>query len=143
MMILFVDKWMEILGWIWGMIWFSISFEKKIIIPELSQVITRPRKWGVTSLMGELTYFLGVQVKQIKEIMFVHQAKYLKEMLKKFGMLNAKEIGTPMSISTKLDKDEQGKSVDPKLYKRMIGSLLYLMVSRPDIMFSICLCTHF
>ena len=89
------------------------------------------------SLMGELTYFLGVQVKQIKERMFVHQAKYLKEMLKKFGMLNAKEIGTPMSRSTKLDKDEQGKSVDHNLYRSMIGLLLYLMASRPDIMFSV------
>ena len=59
------------------------------------------------SLMGELTYFLGLQVKQSKEGIFVYQAKYIKEMLKKFGMKNAKAIGTPMNTSTKLDKDDQ------------------------------------
>jgi len=64
------------------------------------------------SLMGELTYFLGLQVKQSKEGIFVYQEKYIKEMLKKFGMENAKAIGTPMSTSTKLDKDDQGISVD-------------------------------
>lgn len=95
------------------------------------------------SLMGELTYFLGLQVKQSKEGIFVYQAKYIKEMLKKFGMENAKAIGTPMSTSTKLDKDDQGISVDQKLYRSMIGSLLYLTASRPDIMFSVCLCARF
>ena len=96
------------------------------------------------SLMGELIYFLGLQVKQTKEGIFVYQAKCLREMLKKFGMLNAKEIGTLVSTSTKLDKYEQGKSVDKKLYRSMIGSLLYQMTSRPDdIMFSVCLCARF
>ena len=64
-------------------------------------------------------------------------------MLKRFGLENAKTYGTPMSPSTKLDKDEKGKPVDIKLYRGMIGSLLYLTASRPDIMFSICLCARF
>ena len=76
------------------------------------------------SLMRELTYFLGLQVKQSKDGIFVHQSKYLREMLKKFGMQNAKAIGTQMSTSTKLDKDDQGKNVDEKLYRSMIGYLL-------------------
>ena len=64
-------------------------------------------------------------------------------MLKKFGMEEVREIGTPMSPIIKLNKDEKGKDVNPKLYKGMIGSLLYLTTSRPDIMFSVCLCTRF
>ena len=64
-------------------------------------------------------------------------------MLKKFGMENDKAIGTPMSTSTKLDKDDQKISVDQKLYRRMIGSLLYLTASRPNIMFNVCLCARF
>ena len=64
-------------------------------------------------------------------------------MLKKFGMKNVKAIGTPMSTSTKLDKDDQGIRVDKKLYRSMIGSLLYLMTYRPDIILSVCLCARF
>ncbi|XP_042953597.1 uncharacterized protein LOC122290115, partial [Carya illinoinensis] len=95
------------------------------------------------SMMGELTFFLGLQIKQAKSGTFINQSKYIKELLKKFGMENAKEIGTPMSPSTKLDKDESGKPVDSKIYRGMIGSLLYLTASRPDIMFSVCLCARF
>ncbi|XP_042973126.1 uncharacterized protein LOC122304931, partial [Carya illinoinensis] len=95
------------------------------------------------SMMGELTFFLGLQIKQAKSWTFINQSKYIKELLKKFGMENAKEIGTPMSPSTKLDKDESGKPVDSKIYRGMIGSLLYLTASRPDIMFSVCLCARF
>ncbi|XP_042972981.1 uncharacterized protein LOC122304782, partial [Carya illinoinensis] len=95
------------------------------------------------SMMGELTFFLGLQIKQAKSETFINQSKYIKELLKKFGMENAKEIGTPMSPSTKLDKDESGKPVDSKIYRGMIGSLLYLTASRPDIMFSVCLCARF
>ncbi|KAI5649953.1 hypothetical protein M9H77_35958 [Catharanthus roseus] len=58
-------------------------------------------------------------------------------------MSNAKGIGTPMSSSLKLDKDEKGKTVDEKTYRGMIGSLLYLTASRPDIMFAVCLCARF
>ena len=95
------------------------------------------------SLVGELTYFLGFQVKQTKEGIFLNQEKYTNELLKKFGMDECKPSSTPMSTSTKLDSDDSGKLVDQKLYRGMIGSLLYLTTSRPDIMFSVCLCARF
>jgi len=95
------------------------------------------------SMMGELNFFLGLQIKQSKEGIFINQAKYTKELLKKFGLEDAKSYDTPMSTTTKLDKDEKGKSFDQKLYRSMIGSLLYLTASRPDIMFSVCLCARF
>ncbi|EOY17400.1 Cysteine-rich RLK (RECEPTOR-like protein kinase) 8 [Theobroma cacao] len=95
------------------------------------------------SMMGELKFFLGLQIKQSEEGIFINQKRYVLDVLKKFDMLKLKSISTPMSPSTKLDADERGKSVDPKLYRGMIGSLLYLTVSRPDIQFSIRLCVRF
>ena len=95
------------------------------------------------SLMGELNYFLGLQIKQTEEGIFINQAKYTKELLKRFGMDSSKSRRNPMSTTTSLDKDENGKSVDTKLYRGMIGSLLYLTASRPDIMFSVCMCARF
>ena len=95
------------------------------------------------SLMGELTFFLGLQIKQTSKGIFVNQSKYTKDLLKRFNMEDAKPFGTPMSTSTKLDKDEKGKDVDQTLYRGMIGSLLYLTASRPDIMFSVCMCARY
>ncbi|KAK8627856.1 hypothetical protein V6N13_135454 [Hibiscus sabdariffa] len=95
------------------------------------------------SMMGELSFFLGLQIKRRKEDIFINQAKCIKEKLKKFGLENVKPQATPMSSYIKLYKDEEGKCVDSKLYRFMIGSLLYLTVSRPDIMFSVCLCARF
>ena len=95
------------------------------------------------SMMGELNFFLGLQVRQMKEGIFVSQSKFSKELLKKYDMSDAKEISTPMATATKLDKDEQGKAVNETMYRGMIGSLLYLTASRPDIMFAVCLCARF
>ncbi len=95
------------------------------------------------SMMGELNFFLGLQIKQSEEGIFISQSKYIKEMLEKFKMKDAKEISTPMGSSCKLDKDEKGKSIDCKLYRGMIGSLLYLTASRPDILFSVCMCARY
>ena len=95
------------------------------------------------SMMGELIFFLGLQIKQMKEGTFINQAKYTKKLLKRFGMENAKTCGTSMNPSAKLDKDENGKSVDEKRYRGMIRSLLYLIAIRLDIMFSICLCARY
>ena len=92
------------------------------------------------SMMGELNLFVGLQIKQTKGGIFINQSKYVKDLLKIFGLENAKAIGTPMNSSMKLNKDKKGKPVDVKLYRSMIGNLLYLTTSRPDIMFSICLC---
>ena len=95
------------------------------------------------SMMGELNFFLGLQIKQLKEGTFINQAKYIRDPLKRFNMEEAKTMKTPMSSSIKLDMDEKGKSIDSTMYRGMIGSLLYLTASRPDIMYSVCLCARF
>lgn len=94
-------------------------------------------------LMGELNYFLGLQIKQLKEGTFVCQAKYCHKLLKCFEMTDSKSIDTPMPTNGNLDRDEHGKNVGIKMYRRMIGSLLYLTASRFDIMFSIFMCARY
>ncbi|GJY89491.1 retrovirus-related pol polyprotein from transposon TNT 1-94 [Tanacetum coccineum] len=95
------------------------------------------------SMMGELNFFLGLQIKQMEDEIFFNQSKYIKEMLKKFGLEDSKPTKTPMSTEIKLTKDDEADSVDSSKYRGMIGSLLYLTASRPDIMFSVCLCARF
>ncbi|XP_019267100.1 PREDICTED: uncharacterized protein LOC109244458 [Nicotiana attenuata] len=95
------------------------------------------------SMMGELTFFLGLQIKQSPKGIFISQTKYTKELIKKFGMENSKAIRTPMSPTTVLDEDSNGEMVDETMYSGMIGSLLYLTASQPDIMFSVCKCARF
>ncbi|GJV22306.1 retrovirus-related pol polyprotein from transposon TNT 1-94 [Tanacetum coccineum] len=95
------------------------------------------------SMMGELNVFLGLQIKQLEDGIFFNQSKYIKEMLKKFRLEDSKPMKTPMFMEMKLTKDEEGESVDNTKYRGMIGSLLYLTASRPDIMFSVCLCARF
>jgi hypothetical protein len=81
------------------------------------------------SMMGELKYFLGFKIKQLQEGTFISQTKYIQDILKKFGMKNAKPIKTPMGTNGYLDLDTGGKSIDQKVYRSMIGSLLYLCAS--------------
>jgi hypothetical protein len=95
------------------------------------------------SMMGELKYFLGFQIKQLQEGTFINQTKYVQNILKKFEMKNGKPIKTPMGTNGHLDLDTGGKSVDQKVYRSMIGSLLYLCASRPGIMLSVCMCARF
>jgi len=95
------------------------------------------------SMIGELSYFLGLQIKQLKNGTFVSQGKYIKYMLKKYGMDDAKSISTPMGTNGSLDSDTSGNMVGQKLYRSMIGSLLYVTASRPDVMFSVCMCARF
>jgi hypothetical protein len=85
------------------------------------------------SMMGELQFFLGLQIKQAKEGTFLHQAKYTKDILKKFKMDDSKPLSTLMSTTTALNADEDSEPVDQKEYWSMIGSLLYLTAMRPDI----------
>jgi hypothetical protein len=92
------------------------------------------------SMMGELNLFLGIQVKQRKQGTFVHQAKYMKDLMKKFNMGELKPVSTLMSTTTVLDPDENGKAVDQKEYRSMIGSLLYLR--RHDRTFSLLRSSH-
>jgi hypothetical protein len=95
------------------------------------------------SMMGELKFFLGFQIEQLKDDTFISQTKYTNDMLKKFDMNNTKPIKTPMPSNRHLDLNEEGKSIDQKVYRSMIGSLLYLCASRPDIMLSVCMCARF
>ena len=95
------------------------------------------------SMMGELNFFLGLHVHQSSKGIFLNQGKYTRELLKKYKMIESKVAKTPMSSTLSLDQDLTGKQVNQKEYRGMIGSLLYLTASRPDIMFSVCMCVRF
>ncbi|GJY75251.1 putative ribonuclease H-like domain-containing protein, partial [Tanacetum coccineum] len=95
------------------------------------------------SSMGELTFFLGLQVKQKEDGIFISQDKYVNEILNKFGFSDVKTVRTPMETQKALLKDADGEDVDQHLYRSMTGSLMYLTSSRPDIMFAVCACARF
>ena len=95
------------------------------------------------SMVGELTYFLGLQVKQTDLGIYISQAKYARNLVKKFGLDNAAHARTPMTANAKLTNDPSSESVDVTLYRSMIGCLLYLIASRPDIVFSVDVCSRF
>ncbi|KAI3728074.1 hypothetical protein L6452_16702 [Arctium lappa] len=95
------------------------------------------------SMMGEIKFFLGLNVQQLSDGIFINQAKYVFDILKKFNMDKSTSIGTPMAHGAKIGLDPDGKTVDIKTYRAMIGSLMYLTASRPDIMFSTCLLARF
>ncbi|GJW57542.1 putative ribonuclease H-like domain-containing protein [Tanacetum coccineum] len=95
------------------------------------------------SYMGKLTFFLGLQVKQKNNGIFISQDKYVDEIFKKFGFTEVKTASTPMETQKPLLKDEDGKEVDVHLYRSIIGSLMYLTSSRPDIMFALCTCARY
>jgi hypothetical protein len=98
--------------------WFAFSMESKFEM----------------SMIGELSFFLGLQITQKSEGIFLSQEKYLREMLKRFQMEGSKAMGTPMVTGCKLSKDSDSPDVDQSSYRSMIGSLLYITASRPDIM---------
>ncbi|GKC59081.1 putative ribonuclease H-like domain-containing protein [Tanacetum coccineum] len=100
------------------------------------------KKFQMSSI-GELTFFLGLQVKQKEDGIFINQDKYVTEILKKFGFTNVKTASTPMETQKPLLKYEDGEEVDVHLYRSMIGSLMYLTSSRPDIMFAMCACARY
>ncbi|XP_050282131.1 uncharacterized mitochondrial protein AtMg00810-like [Quercus robur] len=101
-------------------------------------------KWEFEmSMVGELNYFLGFQVKQQKDGIFISQEKYAKNLVKRFSLDFKKHTSTPMSSSAKLSLDAASVDVDPTLYRSMIGSLLYLTASRLDIAFSVGVCARF
>ncbi|GJT12009.1 putative ribonuclease H-like domain-containing protein [Tanacetum coccineum] len=95
------------------------------------------------SSMGELTFILGLQVKQKKDGIFISQDKYVAEILKKFRFTEVKTASTPMETQKPLLKDEDGKELDVHMYRSMIGSLMYLTSSRLDIMFAVCACARY
>ena len=89
------------------------------------------------SMIGKLTHFLGLQIRQLDSGIFLSQSKYAKNLVKKFGSESASSVRTPMSPNVKLTVDLLGKNVDSSLYRSMIGSFLYLTISRPDISYSV------
>jgi isopentenyldiphosphate isomerase len=95
------------------------------------------------SMMGELTFFLGIQVKQIRQGNFIHQVKYTEDLMKKFNMDELKPVSTLISMPNSSDPDKNGEAVDQREYMSMIGSLLYLTMTRQDIQFTVCLCARF
>ncbi|XP_073138565.1 uncharacterized protein [Henckelia pumila] len=96
-----------------------------------------------TSFKDFKVYQMDVKIRQMENGAFISQTKYTKELIKTFGMENYKVATTPMAASIKLDKDEGGIAVDATMYQGLIGSLLYLTASRPDIVFAVCLCARF
>ena len=95
------------------------------------------------SLMGELTFFLGLQIKQSSDGIFINQEKYVRDLLRKYQLDSTPSKNTPISAPLNLDSDPTGKSVNSTVYRGMVGSLMYLTASRPDIMFATCLCARF
>jgi hypothetical protein len=85
------------------------------------------------SLLGELNFFLGLQIIQSKGGFFIHQSKYFKYMLKRFKLEDCKPVSTPMTVGRKISKEDESKVVDTKHYRSMIGSLLYVTTSIPDV----------
>nr|GEU95559.1 ribonuclease H-like domain, reverse transcriptase, RNA-dependent DNA polymerase [Tanacetum cinerariifolium] len=92
------------------------------------------------SAMGELTFFLGLQVKQLPDGIFISQDKYVKDMLKKFDMESVRTATTPYEVLKHKSKDNPDDAVNVHLFRSMIGSLMYLIASRPDIMFAVSAC---
>nr|GEW05918.1 hypothetical protein [Tanacetum cinerariifolium] len=95
------------------------------------------------SSIGELTFFLGLQVKQKVDGIFISQDKYVAEILRKFDLIERKSANTPIDTEKPLLKDPDGKDIDVYTYRSMIGSLMYPTSSRPDIMFAVCACARF
>ena len=95
------------------------------------------------SMIRELTYFLGLQIRQQDLGIFLSQSKYVMNLVKKFGLEFTSSVRTPMSPNVKLTVDLLGKNVDPSLYRSMIGSVLYLTASRPDISYNVGVCARY
>ncbi|GJU47921.1 retrovirus-related pol polyprotein from transposon TNT 1-94 [Tanacetum coccineum] len=95
------------------------------------------------SMMGQMSFFLGLQISQSPRGIFLNQSKYASEIIKKYGLLTSDSVDTPMVEKNKLDEDLQGTPVDATLYRGMIGSLMYLTSSRPDLIYAVCLCARY
>ncbi|GJS26923.1 retrovirus-related pol polyprotein from transposon TNT 1-94 [Tanacetum coccineum] len=107
---------------------------------EFANLITNKFKM---SMMGKMSFFLGLQISQSPRGIFINQSKYASEIVKKYGLNTTDSVDTPMIETKKLDEDLQGKPVDATLYRGMIGSLMYLTASRPDLNYVVCLCARY
>nr|GFC75783.1 uncharacterized mitochondrial protein AtMg00810-like [Tanacetum cinerariifolium] len=95
------------------------------------------------SMMGKISFFLGLQISQNPRGIFINQSKFALESLKKYGFESCDPVDTPMVEKSNLDEDKEGKAVDPSHYRGMIGTLLYLTASRPNLQFAICMCARY
>ncbi|GKC63912.1 retrovirus-related pol polyprotein from transposon TNT 1-94 [Tanacetum coccineum] len=95
------------------------------------------------SMMGKISFILGLQISQSPRGIFLNQSKYALESLKKYGMESSDPVDTPMVKKSKLDEDPQGKAVDPTHYRRMVGTLMYFITIRPDLIFVVCMCAWY
>nr|GEV15409.1 hypothetical protein [Tanacetum cinerariifolium] len=95
------------------------------------------------SMMGKISFFLGLQISQSPRGIFINQPKYALESLKKYGFESCDPVDTPMVEKSKLDEEKEGKAVDPSHYRGMIDTLLYLTASRPDLQLAICMCARY
>ncbi|GKA27589.1 putative ribonuclease H-like domain-containing protein, partial [Tanacetum coccineum] len=116
------------------------GFRKEVYVYRVRRMYAQ--KFQMSS-MGELTFFLGLQVKEQSDGIFISQDKYVADILKKFDFLSIRTATTPTESNKPLVKDEDGVDVDVHVYRSMIGSLMYLTVSRPDITFAVCACSRF
>jgi hypothetical protein len=92
---------------------------------------------------GLMSYFLGIEVKQQHDGIFISQKKYMKEILEKFKMESCNSMSTPVETSIKLSKEGDDRVIEPILYKSLVGSLRYLMITRPDIVYGVGLVSRY
>ncbi|KAJ9545265.1 hypothetical protein OSB04_024972 [Centaurea solstitialis] len=116
------------------------GYTSKDLCKKFETIMTQEFKM---SMMGEINFFLGLQVKQFTDGIFINQSKYIFDLLKKYDMSSCNSIGTPMATGNKIGPDHEGKDVDLRTYRGMVGSLMYLTTSRPDIMFATCVCARY
>ncbi|GJW64629.1 retrovirus-related pol polyprotein from transposon TNT 1-94 [Tanacetum coccineum] len=95
------------------------------------------------SMIGQMSFFLGLQISQNPRGIFINQSKYANEILKKFDIHKSDPVDTPMVDRTKLDEDLSGIPVDPTRYRGMVGCLMYVTASRPDLVFAVCMCARY
>nr|GEW55833.1 retrovirus-related Pol polyprotein from transposon TNT 1-94 [Tanacetum cinerariifolium] len=120
----------------------SQDFSKGSVDPTLF-ICRNDNNLLLMSMMGKISFFLGLQISQSPKGIFINQSKYALESLKKYGFESCDPVDSLMVEKSKLDEDKEGKAVDPSHYRGMIGTLLYLTASRPDLQFAICMCARY
>ena len=110
---------------------------------ELQRFKMKMEKQFEMSNLGEMKYFLGLEVYQSEVGIFLNQKKYALDILKKFRMQNCKPVPTPLVLNTKFSKEDEAEKCDVSFYRSLIGSLLYLTASRPDLMYAASLLSRF
>ncbi|GJY70681.1 retrovirus-related pol polyprotein from transposon TNT 1-94 [Tanacetum coccineum] len=119
------------------------GFSKGVVDPTFDRFSNEMSSKFQMSMMGQISFFLGLQISQNPRGIFINQSKYANEILKKFDLHKSDPVDTPMVERTKLDEDLSGTPVDQTKYRSMIGSLMYLTASRPDLVFAVCMCARY